>query len=204
MANKIMDRPTPPPHDVFPKAPRDLPHGLIAAPERVLQIVAAEKAKFSSDIFTAERRTISARSFHIMESSISIPLCKESPMKTVWTATATCLALALIGSVDAQDKKGDVGTKLVGVWELVKGEGSPGSTVEFKSDGKLIMTAKMDEKVLKLEGTYKVDGKRVTATYKVGGKEVNDPMTIETLSATQLITIDDKGKKDEFKKVKSK
>jgi hypothetical protein len=54
MANKIMDRPTPPPHDVFPKAPRDLPHGLLAAPERVLQIVAAEKAKFSSDIFTAE------------------------------------------------------------------------------------------------------------------------------------------------------
>ena len=36
------------------KAPRDLPHGRIAAPERVLEIVAAEKARFSSEIFTAE------------------------------------------------------------------------------------------------------------------------------------------------------
>jgi hypothetical protein len=54
MANKIIDRPTPPRQDVVPKAPRDLPHGLIAAPERVLEIVAAEKAKFPSEIFTAE------------------------------------------------------------------------------------------------------------------------------------------------------
>jgi hypothetical protein len=54
MANKIMDRPTPPRQDVVPNAPQDLPHGLIAAPERVREIVAAEKAKFSSDIFTAE------------------------------------------------------------------------------------------------------------------------------------------------------
>src|SRR5260370_25191933 len=56
MANKTIDRPTPPRQDVVPKAPRDLPHGLIAAPARVLEIVAAEKAKFPSAIFTAEKR----------------------------------------------------------------------------------------------------------------------------------------------------
>jgi hypothetical protein len=54
MPNKIIDLPMPPRQDVVPKAPRDLPHGMIAAPGRVLEIVAAEKAKFSSDIFTAE------------------------------------------------------------------------------------------------------------------------------------------------------
>ena len=42
----------------------------------------------------------------------------------------------------------------------------------------------------------RVDGKKVTATYKDGGKEINDPMTIESLTDTQLITLDEKGKKD--------
>ncbi len=125
-------------------------------------------------------------------------------MKTICTVTATCLILALVTSTDAQDKKDDVKVKLLGVWELVKGGGPPGSTVEFKADGKLIMIAKLGEKTLKMEGTYTVDGKKVTANYKANGKDVTDPMTIESLTDTQLITVDAKGMKDEFKKLKSK
>jgi hypothetical protein len=46
-------------HDRFvaklvPSNPHHLPHGLIAPPERVLEIVAAEKVKFAPTIFTAE------------------------------------------------------------------------------------------------------------------------------------------------------
>ena len=55
MDNKIVDCTTPPLQGVVPpKPPQDLPHGLIAAPERVKEIVAAEKAKFPPEIFTAE------------------------------------------------------------------------------------------------------------------------------------------------------
>ena len=125
-------------------------------------------------------------------------------MKAIGSALVACFILVLSSSTDAQDKKGDTKSKLVGVWELVKGSGPPGATIEFKADGKLLMIAKVGEKTLKMEGTYKVDGKKVTAIYKVEGKEINDPTTIESLTATQLITVDDKGAKDEFKKVKGK
>jgi hypothetical protein len=54
MADKIIDRITPPAQAVLPKRSEGLPHGLIAAPKRVLEIVAAEKAKFPSEIFTVE------------------------------------------------------------------------------------------------------------------------------------------------------
>jgi hypothetical protein len=36
------------------RRPEDLPHGLIRPPERVLELLAQEKAKFSPEIFTAE------------------------------------------------------------------------------------------------------------------------------------------------------
>jgi hypothetical protein len=54
MADKIIDRITPSAQVVVPKPSQGLPHGLIAAPARVLDIVAAEKSKFPSEIFTAE------------------------------------------------------------------------------------------------------------------------------------------------------
>ncbi len=125
-------------------------------------------------------------------------------MKTICALTAMTLALFLVVATEAQDKKGETKSKLIGVWELVKGSGPPGSTLEFKNEGQLIMIAKLGDKTLKLEGTYKVEGKKVTAIYKSGDKEINDPATIETLTDTQLITVDGKGKKDEFKKLKPK
>jgi hypothetical protein len=54
MADKVIDRITPPAQDMLPNPAQGLPHGLIAAPQRVLEIVAAEKGKFPSEIFTAE------------------------------------------------------------------------------------------------------------------------------------------------------
>jgi hypothetical protein len=40
--------------EVPPRLPQDLPHGILAPPARVLEIVAQEKAKFSPEIFTTE------------------------------------------------------------------------------------------------------------------------------------------------------
>ncbi len=58
MAIRIVDCTAPAGQDGVPVKPSELPHGVIAPPERVLEIVAAEKVKFPPEIFTpaAEER----------------------------------------------------------------------------------------------------------------------------------------------------
>jgi uncharacterized protein (TIGR03066 family) len=124
-------------------------------------------------------------------------------MKLVWTAAAACLTLALIGTAGGQDKKGIDKAKLIGIWEVVKSEGAPpGATVEFTKDGKLILKAKVGDKDFNLEGTYKLEGDKIHSVLKIMDKELKDTSTIKTLSDTQLIVVDEKGKVDEFKRKK--
>jgi uncharacterized protein (TIGR03066 family) len=92
--------------------------------------------------------------------------------------------------------------KIIGKWEVTKGEVPAGSLVEFTKDGKLKFTIKMKGKDISLEGTYKVEGDKLKSTMKVGDKEVTDTDTIKTLNETMLILEDTKGKVAEFKRKK--
>ncbi len=124
-------------------------------------------------------------------------------MRMVWTAVVCCLSLALVGSSGAGDKGGVDKAKLVGVWEVVKAETAPppGSTVEFTADGKLIVKAlEKGGKIDQIDGTYKLEGKTLTITLNFGKDKVTESMTITTLNDTTFATIDNKGKKDEFKR----
>jgi uncharacterized protein (TIGR03066 family) len=97
----------------------------------------------------------------------------------------------------------DKADKLVGVWEVVKSEEAPpGATIEFTRDGKMKMTVNAQGKEMTLEGTYKVDGDKITSIQTFGGKEQRETATIQTLDDTTLITRDEKGKVDEFKRKK--
>lgn len=95
---------------------------------------------------------------------------------------------------------------IIGVWEITKSDdGTPvGTTIEFTRDGKLKITTKVGDAPLNLEGTYKVDGDKLTVTVKSPdeGKEMSDTVTITKLTEKVLITKDTKGKSDEFKKKK--
>ena len=123
-------------------------------------------------------------------------------MKSLATAVACCLVLALAGSLLAAEKDAKTNKdKLVGVWEVTKSEGAPaGSTVEFTKDGKMIVTVKADNKTEKVEGTYTVDGDSIKSNLKVGDKEVKETAKIKKLTDKVLVTEDEKGKTDEFKK----
>jgi uncharacterized protein (TIGR03066 family) len=93
--------------------------------------------------------------------------------------------------------------KILGTWELTKSEsGGPlGATLEFTRDGKIKLSATLDGKAVNLEGTYAVDGDKLTVTWKVtGDKDLKDTETITKLTETELVTRDDKGKIEEFKK----
>jgi uncharacterized protein (TIGR03066 family) len=107
----------------------------------------------------------------------------------------------------ADDKKADPKDppsveKLLGVWEITKGEGAPpGTTVEFKKEGKLEINVDLNGKGLKIEGTYKLDGGKLTVSVKgPGGKDDTEIETIKTLTKDALVTVDDKGKETEFKR----
>jgi uncharacterized protein (TIGR03066 family) len=65
----------------------------------------------------------------------------------------------------------------------------------------MIMTIVVEGKpVTGPAGTYKVEGETIKSSHKEGEKEVTETVKIKTLTDTKLVTEDEKGKIDEFKK----
>jgi uncharacterized protein (TIGR03066 family) len=110
------------------------------------------------------------------------------------------LALCLASPGRAAEKE-DNAKKIVGTWVGVKGEIPPGTTVEFTKDGKLKVAVKIQDKTINVEGTYKVEGDTVKITTKQqNGKEKTETIKLKTLTDTKLVTENEKGSVDEFKK----
>jgi uncharacterized protein (TIGR03066 family) len=124
------------------------------------------------------------------------------------TVLAGALLLGLaFGAVPsaAQEKEKNTRDKLVGVWELTRGETlPPGASLEFARDGKLKLTVKgPDEKPITLEGTFEANGNQLKVTTKgPDGKDQTEAMKIRTLTDKELVLLDDKGKADAFKRKK--
>jgi uncharacterized protein (TIGR03066 family) len=105
-----------------------------------------------------------------------------------------------------QTKAADNAKQILGVWELVKADDIPkGATgsAEFTKDGKIKFNLEFMGNKVTAEGTYKVDGDKLTTTLKgPDGKEKTETDKIKTLNATTLLLVDDKGKIAEFKRKK--
>ncbi len=92
--------------------------------------------------------------------------------------------------------------KLVGTWEVTKGDSLPvGSTVEFTKDGKSkFVILNSDGKTQKFEGTYKIEGQGFKSVVKIEDKEHTETIKVTTLTDKELVVVDEKGQKDTFKK----
>jgi len=101
------------------------------------------------------------------------------------------------GARDKAPKK----EQLVGTWE-VKTEGvPPGTTMEFTQDGKMRMSIKgPDKKTPPMEASYELDGDTIKTTRKEGDREVTENHKIITLNDKELVTTDEKGRKDTLKR----
>jgi uncharacterized protein (TIGR03066 family) len=108
----------------------------------------------------------------------------------------------------------------VGVWEVVKSDDMSGidltkldknsqikMTVEFTKDGKFSVklvdqTGRAEHPVIPVaEGTYVLDGSKFTTTQlDADNKERKDVETIKSLTDTELIMVDEKGKTDILKR----
>jgi len=122
-------------------------------------------------------------------------------------AAAVAVAVALNTGVRAEDKqeKKDNAKLLVGTWEVTKSfDKGPavGATVEFTKDGKVKVKAKLDDKDVHREGTYKVDGDKLTLVMKRDDKESKTIISIKKISDKELITENEDKKSVELKRKK--
>lgn len=118
-------------------------------------------------------------------------------------ALLVCTLMLFVCFGASADDKVDA-KRLVGKWLPKAGD----KEVEFTKDGKLVVLAIFDEKDRtkdrKIEGVYKVDGNKLIITVKVGEKEYERTHTIFDVTDTELITIDENGKKEFSTRMKVK
>ena len=117
------------------------------------------------------------------------------------------LLMAAAASAAAQDKKDDKKfdeKKLLGKWEPKDLPPTIKVVVEFAKDGKLTMAIDLAGKAEKAEGTYKLEGDKLSVVLKEDGKERKETMTVLKLDDTTLTTKDDKGKEETLVRVKEK
>ena len=101
------------------------------------------------------------------------------------------------------EKKFDSG-KLLGKWEPKDLPAGIKVTVEFAKDGKLLLIYDERGKAQKSEGTYKLDGDKLSVVLKKGDKDEKETMTVKKLTDTELVTTDEKGKEETLMKLKEK
>ncbi len=126
-------------------------------------------------------------------------------MNLVRTVVAVLVAAGLTASGRAADKA-DLKKQLLGKWEAVtadEGALPKGSTVEMTKDGKLKVVSKRGDQEMSHDGTYAVEGDTIKVTTKTAdGQERSFKVKIDKISATEMETSTEQGKKNTFKKVK--
>jgi uncharacterized protein (TIGR03066 family) len=113
-------------------------------------------------------------------------------MRAILAGLATVvLTVAAGGFAAGQDEKIDA-KLLVGKWTPEEKKDKQ-FFVEFAKDGKLKVTAGED---FKLDGTYKLDGNKLTMTVKFGDDEKTKVRTVYSLTKEKLVSSDEGGSKD--------
>jgi uncharacterized protein (TIGR03066 family) len=124
-------------------------------------------------------------------------------MNALRLVAAGFVVVALTTNLQAEKK--DNVKLLVGSWDVTKSfdKGPPiGAVLEFGKEGKVKATAKVEGTEAVHEGTYTVDGDKVTVVTKDGEKEHKRVVTIKKISDTELVIDHGEGKLVELKRKK--
>ena len=97
--------------------------------------------------------------------------------------------LALCFSATAEDKKDEkIDAKLlVGKWEPKEKPDGLKVVLEFRKDGKATLTAGEGGKEERAEGSYALDGNRLTVAMTVAGRDEKQTITISKLTDAELL-----------------
>jgi uncharacterized protein (TIGR03066 family) len=122
-------------------------------------------------------------------------------LRLVGTGVITCVLAAGIWAADEKDN-----AKLViGKWKVVKASPKTlpvGTVIDMSKDDKVKVIGKRDDKEFIHEGTFKVDGAKITLTVKVAGEEQKHVLTITKINDADMVTDHLGGGTIEFKKEK--
>jgi len=122
-------------------------------------------------------------------------------MRTMIGCAAVLFALAAGAAADDTIDAG----KLLGKWEPKGAKKDAKIVLEFAKGGKLVVTSPGPERESRLEGTYKLDGNKLTLHLKVGDQEVKDTVTVTKLTDDEMEgESDGKKGKQSFTRVKPK
>jgi uncharacterized protein (TIGR03066 family) len=114
-------------------------------------------------------------------------------MRTFLSCTLAVLVLGF--SLSADDKKDEKidAKKLIGKWSPK--DKKDDVVIEFLKDGKMMLDSTREK--AKVDGTYKLDGAKLTVTLKFMDMEKVRVLIITKLTDTELVTTDEQGKKEE-------
>jgi uncharacterized protein (TIGR03066 family) len=110
------------------------------------------------------------------------------------------VVFVLAYTATAADEKIDA-KKLIGKWGPKMPKKGENRTVEFAPNGKLLLWEEVDGKEMKIEGTYKLEGNKVSFKMKFMDLDVDDTVTITKLTDDELEGKDKEGKVEVFKRV---
>ena len=120
-------------------------------------------------------------------------------MRAVLVGMAVVVLVAAAGgSAAGRDEKID-GKLLIGKWTPKEEDKKGQFVVEFTKDGKV--TLDFGGKDFKAEGTYKLDGTKLSLKMKLGDEEKSQVRTIHSLTRTELVSSDEKDRKDTLVRV---
>ena len=93
---------------------------------------------------------------------------------------------------------------LLGKWEPEKKpDGVDKLVVEYKKDDKISVEVETQGMKLNFEGTYKVEGDKLSIKIDINGNEQNQKRKITKLTADEMVTTDEESKEErKYKKVK--
>ena len=124
-------------------------------------------------------------------------------MRAVLVGVAAAVLVAAVGgSADGRQDAAKIdGKLLVGKW--VPKEKAKEFTVEFTKDGKVVVEFGGAE-AFKAEGTYKLDGDKLSMKLKKGEEVKEMTRTIHSLTSTEIVSSEGGGSKDTLVRVKTK
>lgn len=121
------------------------------------------------------------------------------------TFIAVCV-LTVCGFAGADDKKEPKfdAAKLVGKWEPKEPKKGEEFVLEFTKDGKLLAHGTLNGKPQTFEGTYKLDGGKLSFELKTPGEVVKETIALTKLTDDELEGKDKEGKVEVLKRAKAK
>src|SRR5215207_1075523 len=121
---------------------------------------------------------------------------------------AVLVIVCAAGAADEKkdDKKEEAidAAKLIGKWEPKEPKKGEEFVLEFAKDGKMVVSGTLDGKPQTLEGSYKLDGAKLSFELKALGETIKETIVVLKLSDEELEARDKDGKVEVLTRAKPK